>query len=280
MWHGTGIRDNYFPVMLLVWCFRNKYFVVAYVFYDVVCRFFRLFLLVSIFFFVVVHFAIIAFLLVVFVLVVLWFFFPNSLPEVFLYIYGFVAVMTFWYVFTFFMPELFSLVPVYPARCAGTLILGFYVERFSSSLEALGPDFSFIRSNFIKSFSQIFSMVIGLSLSSSSSSRVSWWFVILQLTLIVCESSFLSCQCVRQFFVGISILSLAIHSSGFIVPSSSLHLANFVCSLVLEAPVVGSIFLESFIHASLASLYLSYFVFASSTIWKHNVSSCASISSG
>ena len=70
-----------------------------------------------------------------------------------------------------------------------------------------------------------------------------------------------------------------IHSSGFLDTSFSLHLANFLCILVLESPVVGSNFLECFVHASIASLYLLAFVFDSSMILKQNVSSYESISS-
>ena len=46
---------------------------------------------------------------------------------------------------------------------------------------------------------------------------------------------------------------------GFLVTVFGSHLENFLCSLFLEAPVVGSNFLESFIHACLVSLYLLYF---------------------
>ena len=64
----------------------------------------------------------------------------------------------------------------------------------------------------------------------------------------------------------LSNLSWVIHSSGFIVTSSSSHLENFLCGIVLEAPVFGSNFLGSFNHACLASLYLLAFVCASSMI--------------
>ena len=65
-----------------------------------------------------------------------------------------------------------------------------------------------------------------------------------------------------------------IRSSGFLVTSSSLYLANFLRSLVLKAPVVGSNSLESFVRASLAYPYVLDFVFASSTIPKKVLSSC------
>ena len=60
--------------------------------------------------------------------------------------------------------------------------------------------------------------------------------------------------------------SSVIHSLGFLVKSASSYLANFLRSLVLEAPVVGSNFPQSFVHASLESPYLFTFVFASSMI--------------
>ena len=63
-----------------------------------------------------------------------------------------------------------SLVPVYPTSCAGTLVLDFYLKGFSSSLEVIGLDCSFVPSNFAKILSCILSIVIGsLSLSNLSS---------------------------------------------------------------------------------------------------------------
>ena len=64
----------------------------------------------------------------------------------------------------------------------------------------------------------------------------------------------------------IIILISVIYSSGSIVTSSSSQLEKLFCSLVLEAPLVGSNFLESFVHASLSYPYILDFVFASSTI--------------
>ena len=83
--------------------------------------------------------------------------------------------------------------------------------------------------------------------------------------VIVSESSICTLNFRRS---PLSSSSSVINYSGFLVMSSSLHLRNFLRSLVLEAPLVGSTFLESFIHACLASPYLLAFVFASSTIWK------------
>ena len=156
MWRGTGIRDKCFAAMMLVWRFCDKYFVVYYVLCDVVCRlFFRLFLHVAILFFVIVHFEIIVFLLVIFVFVVLLFFLSDYLPTVFIDMSRFVAAMSFWYIPTFFMPAVFFLVTVFPAWCAGTLVLGFYVDGFSSSLEVIVLDCLFVQSNSIKSLLRI-----------------------------------------------------------------------------------------------------------------------------
>ena len=77
----------------------------------------------------------------------------------------------------------------------------------------------------------------------------------------------------------LSNLKSLIHSTGWGVTSSSLHLASFLCSIVLKSPVVVSNFLEIFIQACLVFPYLLASVFSSSNIWKHTVSSCASISS-
>ena len=77
----------------------------------------------------------------------------------------------------------------------------------------------------------------------------------------------------------LSSLTLLISSLGFLVTSSSLHLENFLRSFVLEAPAVGSNFLENFIHASLASLCVFAFVFNSLLIRKYTVSYCLSIRS-
>ena len=87
-------------------------------------------------------------------------------------------------------------------------------------------------------------------------------------------------MCTSSFF-GYPLISyiLVIHYSGFFVMASSSHLANFLRSLVLESPVVGPNFLESFVHTNFASPYLLYFFFASSRILKQAVSSCAIISS-
>ena len=78
----------------------------------------------------IVHFSIIAFLLAIFFLVVLFFFFPDSLPEVFLDMSGFVAVMEFWYACTLFMTSVFYFVPVFTASGADNLVLVFHREGF------------------------------------------------------------------------------------------------------------------------------------------------------
>ena len=68
----------------------------------------------------------------------------------------------------------------------------------------------------------------------------------------------MSRQCVRRVFVDIPLsgLRLVIHSLGVIVMSSISQLANLFRSPVLEFPVVGSNFPESFVHASLVSPYI------------------------
>ena len=131
MWCGTGIRDKDFAIMLLVWCFWNKYFIVDYVFSDIICRFLSRFLIImEILFFAIIPFSIITFLLFIFVLVVLWFLFPDYFLTVFLEMYRFVVVITFLYVCTFFMLEVFSFVPIFHGSCAGNFVLGFYVKEF------------------------------------------------------------------------------------------------------------------------------------------------------
>ena len=72
----------------------------------------------------------------------------------------------------------------------------------------------------------------------------------------MCTSSF------RRYPLSSSIS--VIHSLGFLVTSYSFYLEIFLRSLVLEAPVIGSNFIESFVHDSLASTYLFDFVLASS----------------
>ena len=89
---------------------------------------FCFFLLVAILFFVIIHFSMIIFLLVIFVIVVLYFLFPGYFPKLFLDMSRFVAVIIFFYVCTFFMPAVFSFVPIFPASREGTFVLGFYVK--------------------------------------------------------------------------------------------------------------------------------------------------------
>ena len=103
VWCGTGIRDKYVSVVLLVWCFCNKQFFVNYIFCDVFCRlFFGLFLLVAILFFFIRNFVIISFLLGTFIPVVCWFssfFSSDSLSW-----HGQVLIIIkFWYVYTLSM---------------------------------------------------------------------------------------------------------------------------------------------------------------------------------
>ena len=89
-----------------------------------------LFLLVAILIFVVVHLSIIEFILVIFVIVALLFLLPGYLLEFFIDMSGFVAVIKFCYLHTFFMPAVFYFVPIFPESRAGTLVLRFYVVVF------------------------------------------------------------------------------------------------------------------------------------------------------
>ena len=78
----------------------------------------------------IVHFAMISFPLVMFILVVILLFSPGFFLAVFLDMSVFVAVMIFWYVYTFFMLSVFYFVTISPTACAGDLVLVFYVEEF------------------------------------------------------------------------------------------------------------------------------------------------------
>ena len=81
--------------------------------------------------------------------------------------------------------------------------------------------------------------------------------------VIIYESS----MCMSGFCVSPpSILILVIHNLEYIVTSSIIHVANFLQSVVLKAPVVGSNFLESFIQASIVYPYLSSFSIGISAI--------------
>ena len=77
----------------------------------------------------------------------------------------------------------------------------------------------------------------------------------------------------------LSSLRSMIQSLVYLVTLSSSHFANFLCSLVQEATVIGSNFLKTFTPTRLASPYLLTFVLPSCKICKHTVSSWESISS-
>ena len=64
----------------------------------------------------------------------------------------------------------------------------------------------------------------------------------------------------------LSSLISVIHSLGFLFTAYSLHLANFLRILFLKSPVVGSNFLEIFVHVFLAPPYLLDFLFSYSII--------------
>ena len=52
VWIGTGICNTFLAVIVLVWHFRHKQFVIYYIFCDVVCRLFFVLLLLVEFLFV------------------------------------------------------------------------------------------------------------------------------------------------------------------------------------------------------------------------------------
>ena len=152
---------NICSISLLIFCFARECviakenLVIIYIFSDI--SFFLLFLffiflflpeylffvtllviwrvLLPILLIVVTFFNGVYILFAVHTMLVLCFFFLYSPPKVFLDMSRFVAVMKFWYVFTLFIPALFSFVPVFSASLSGTFLLLFYVMGFSSFLE-------------------------------------------------------------------------------------------------------------------------------------------------
>ena len=126
------------------------------------------------------HFFLVTILLfvtfIIFVLVVPWFFFHDFLATFFLEMSGLVTVATFWYVCTFFMPEVIWLVSIFPASCAGTLVLGFYVKDFFIFYWHFGLSCLFIWSYLSESLSLILSIVKWLSSSSNLYSIISTKF--------------------------------------------------------------------------------------------------------
>ena len=126
----------------------------------------------------IVHFGIVSFLVFIFVSIVPWYLFPNYLPVVFLEMSGFVVVIIFLYVLNLFMTEVFSVVPVSTASCAGTHVVGVYIKVILSYLEVLVLDCLFIWSNFTKRLPWILSIIRGSFLSSnyySRNSTVVWY---------------------------------------------------------------------------------------------------------
>ena len=199
MWHGNGICHNIFFVMLLVWCLHNKQFVVDYVFCDVVCIFFfLLFLLVKIILLVIFNFGIIEFPLVIFFLVFPIFSFLDYLLTVFLDLSGFIAVIKFCFLCNFFMPEVFSLCPCFSQVIQVPLYCDLHKEIFHMILNLLVL--------IVCSFCQIPPKYCNWSSKWLICScnyiifilELPWWYGTLQVSLIVCESSFLSLQCMRQ----------------------------------------------------------------------------------
>ena len=178
-----------------------------------------------------------------------------------------ITVVKFWYVITFSIPEFLLLVPIFPASCAGTLVLGFYMKIFSFSPDVLGLNCLYIWSYFTKRLSQILSIVKGLSSLSNIFSiicRMVWYFSgkfnnmwVIVYELWICTSVFGRSPPRNS--------NSMIHSPGFLGVLSSFHLSNIFHSLVQEHPVVSSKFPENLIHACLSSLSLCIF-FISLTI--------------
>ena len=133
---------NYFPYYSLFDPFTNKWFVV----YDFSCECLQLpfwaFLLLAVFFLVIGHLAVSIFLCVVsFILIVPRIFFLDYLMTVFIGVPHLDAVVTFCYIFRYvcnfsispvfyLWPYFLQIVTVFPANCAGTLVLGFYIKVF------------------------------------------------------------------------------------------------------------------------------------------------------
>ena len=132
MWCGTWIHDKNFFVMLLVWCFCDKQFIIYNVFYDFVfgsfsCHFF----LVAILFFMIGHFAIMLFSCYI----------CSCCSLRFLSWYSSESLsLDFWVCCSYevlvclrlLYDNSISFVPVSLVISAGTLVLVFYVEGFFS----------------------------------------------------------------------------------------------------------------------------------------------------
>ena len=167
MWCVTGIRDKFLSFIFLVWIFCDKYFFVDYLFCDIIyILLLGLFLIVAIILSMIVHFSMIKFTFINFVIVVTRLFSLDYLVAVFLYLSNFVILVIRWYSFTFFMSEVLWFVPVFPARRAGTLVLGFYLKGFFIFYLFFISDCLFVQSYFPESLSRILLIVWGASSSS------------------------------------------------------------------------------------------------------------------
>ena len=148
MWRGKGICDNIFSVMLLVWCFCNKRFVIDYVLCDFVCIvFLRLFLHVEIILFVSLYFWIMAFLLVIFVLVVPIFSSFILFQPYFLTCLGLFQKLIFWVFAPSLFHKYFPCARVSRKSCKYPCIITLRKGIFSYYLEFIVPDCLFIWSN-------------------------------------------------------------------------------------------------------------------------------------
>ena len=155
------------------------------------------------------------------------------------------------------MSLFFLFVPVSPTSFAVNLILGVFVWFFFVFSWHFVVGSLFVRSYFTKSLSRVLSVGRGFSSSSNSLSIIYtkiWYYLgkFNRMWVIIYESSICTSIFCRS---PLSSSILVINSSGFLVTSSILHLANFLHCFVLKFPVVGSIFLEMFVLYSLTSPY-------------------------
>ena len=148
MWRGTGICDKCFSVILLVWCFSinsSSYIICSVIFFaDCFSAFYSCsnhFLHCCSFF---NDFIFSCYICSCFSYLFLIWFSSRSLS----WHLWFCLSNDFLERFQLLCASFFSVVSVFPTSRAGTLVLVFYC--------------SFIRSNFAKRLSQIFSVVIGL----------------------------------------------------------------------------------------------------------------------
>ena len=145
----------------------------------------------------------IEFLINTLILVVTWFFFLDSLREVFFDMSWYITVISCWYVRNFSLTEFLWLVPVFPASCAGTLLLRFYIKGFFILSWSSSSWLFFHLVKFIQKLVTVLLVVKGLFSSSNCSIEFLRWSSNIQVSLVVCESSFSIHWFVRLSSVGI-----------------------------------------------------------------------------